>query len=93
MLEQIGGKTGEDFFIGSVRNYRDQIIDLKLQEAIKGFIGQESTRASYHPVRLVRSLNKFRKSSLLRRDAIRRDASYTNRGFHPDEWDNSTTLE
>ena len=217
---------GEDFFIRSVRNYREQITDPKLQEAIKGFIGQESThktqhrmlndrlqamgyptaridrhvvwllgkvdaifstemrlaataalehytatfaeillnspdwlklldgsdvreillwhafeeaehkavafdvyeavhgtersrvramriattlfvlemialtamslagdRATYNPVRLVKSLNQFRKSPLFSRDAIRRYRSYNHRGFHPDEWDSSATLE
>lgn len=217
---------GEDFFIRSVRNYRDQVTDPELQEAIKGFIGQESThktqhrmlnerlqamgyptaridrhvsallnrlerifstemalagtaalehytatfaeillnsddwlalldgsdvreillwhafeeaehkavafdvyeaiggtertrvrgmrlataifviemiiqttrslagdRASYNPVRLLRSLNKFRKSPLFSRAAFRRYASYTRPGFHPDDWDSTATLE
>lgn len=39
---------GEDFFIRSVRNYRDQISDPELQEAIKGFIAQEATHRHQH---------------------------------------------
>lgn len=50
-------------------------------------------RASYHPVRLARSLNSFRKSPLFSRDAFRRYASYTRPGFHPDDWDSTATLE
>ncbi|BBY53472.1 metal-dependent hydrolase [Mycobacterium koreense] len=50
-------------------------------------------RATYNPVRLVRSLNKFRKSPLFSRDALRRYASYTRPGFHPNDWDSTATLE
>lgn len=39
---------GEDFFIRSVRNYRDQISDPGLQAAIKGFIAQEATHRHQH---------------------------------------------
>lgn len=39
---------GEDFFIRSVRNYRDQISDPELQAAIKGFIAQEATHRHHH---------------------------------------------
>ena len=34
---------GEDFFIRSVREYRDHISDADLKEAVKGFIAQEAT--------------------------------------------------
>jgi predicted metal-dependent hydrolase len=50
-------------------------------------------RATYNPVRLLRSLNSFRKSPLFTRDAFRRYASYTRGGFHPDDWDSTETLE
>ncbi|MCV7313962.1 metal-dependent hydrolase [Mycolicibacillus parakoreensis] len=49
--------------------------------------------ATYNPVRLLRSLNKFRKSPLFSRDALRRYASYTRPGFHPNDWDSTATLE
>lgn len=49
--------------------------------------------AAYHPVRLVRSLNKFRKSPLFSRAAFRRYTSYTRPGFHPDDWDSTATLQ
>jgi predicted metal-dependent hydrolase len=39
---------GEDFFIRSVRNYRDQVGDPELQAAIKGFIAQEATHRLQH---------------------------------------------
>src|SRR5438128_1318860 len=39
---------GEDFFIRSVRNYKDRIGDPELQQAIKGFIAQEATHRHQH---------------------------------------------
>lgn len=39
---------GEDFFIRSVRNYRDQVTDPELQQAVKGFIAQEATHRHQH---------------------------------------------
>lgn len=39
---------GEDFFIRSVRQYRDQISDPDLGEAVKGFIAQEATHRYQH---------------------------------------------
>lgn len=39
---------GEDFFIRSVRNYRDQITDPDMQQDIKGFIAQEATHRHQH---------------------------------------------
>jgi predicted metal-dependent hydrolase len=39
---------GEDFFIRSVRKYRDQVSDPELQAAIKGFIAQEATHRMQH---------------------------------------------
>lgn len=49
--------------------------------------------ATYNPVRLVRSLNQFRKSPLFTRDAFRRYKSYTRNGFHPNDWDSTETLQ
>lgn len=40
--------AGERFFIDSVRNYRKQIDDRELQEAIRNFIGQEGLHSREH---------------------------------------------
>jgi len=39
---------GEQFFIDTVRHYRDRIIDPKLKEDVKGFIGQEAMHGREH---------------------------------------------
>ena len=39
---------GEDFFVRSVRAYRDEITDAHLREQVKGFIGQEAMHGREH---------------------------------------------
>lgn len=39
---------GEDFFVRSVRHYRDQITDPELRRQVNGFIGQEATHGREH---------------------------------------------
>ena len=39
---------GEDFFVRSVRNYRDKITDPELKDQVKGFIGQEALHGREH---------------------------------------------
>jgi predicted metal-dependent hydrolase len=39
---------GEDFFVRSVRNFRDQISDPELKQQVAGFIGQEVTHGREH---------------------------------------------
>ncbi|HVT65885.1 MAG TPA: metal-dependent hydrolase [Mycobacteriales bacterium] len=39
---------GEDFFVRSVRYYADRITDPELQEAVKGFTGQETMHGREH---------------------------------------------
>jgi predicted metal-dependent hydrolase len=39
---------GEDFFVRSVRHYRDQITDPGLRRQVNGFIGQEATHGREH---------------------------------------------
>lgn len=41
---------GEDFFVQSVRYYRDQITDPALKKQVAGFIGQESVHGREHRV-------------------------------------------
>ncbi len=41
---------GEDFFVRSVRNYRDQITDPELKRQVAGFIGQEAVHGREHRV-------------------------------------------
>jgi predicted metal-dependent hydrolase len=40
--------NGEDFFVQSVRNYRDQIVDPQLKKQVGGFIGQEAIHGREH---------------------------------------------
>src|SRR5437660_9961580 len=39
---------GEDFFVRSVRNFRDQITDPELKKQVNGFIGQEAMHGREH---------------------------------------------
>src|SRR3954449_11570549 len=39
---------GEDFFVRSVRNFRDQITDPELKRQVAGFIGQEAMHGREH---------------------------------------------
>ncbi|MDQ3294263.1 MAG: metal-dependent hydrolase [Actinomycetota bacterium] len=39
---------GEDFFVRTVRNYRDQITDPELKKQVGGFIGQEAIHGREH---------------------------------------------
>ena len=41
---------GEDFFVRSVRHYRDQITDPQLKQEVAGFIGQEAQHGRQHRV-------------------------------------------
>jgi hypothetical protein len=41
---------GEDFFVRSVRHYRDQITDQDLKRQVSGFIGQEAVHGREHRV-------------------------------------------
>lgn len=50
-------------------------------------------RATYNPVRLVRSLWALRRSPFLSRDILRKLRSYNRRGFHPDDWDATDLID
>src|SRR6476620_10309137 len=41
---------GEDFFVRSVRHYRDRVTDPVLKQQVKGFIGQEAMHGREHRV-------------------------------------------
>jgi predicted metal-dependent hydrolase len=41
---------GEDFFVRSVRHFRDQITDPELKRQVAGFIGQEAVHGREHRV-------------------------------------------
>ena len=41
---------GEDFFVRSVRNYRDRVTDPELKKQVAGFIGQEAIHGREHRV-------------------------------------------
>jgi predicted metal-dependent hydrolase len=48
---------------------------------------------AYHPVRLTRSIAALRHSPFLTRAVRHRLAAYTQRGFHPDDTDNTGLLQ
>lgn len=50
-------------------------------------------RATYHPVRLVRSLWALRRSPFLKRSVRQRFRQYNKVGFHPNDVDNTDLLE
>ena len=56
-------------------------------------LSMAADRASYNPIRLLRSLYRFSRSPIFTSDALRRFRSYTQRGFHPDDWDSTAVLE
>lgn len=76
-----------------VRAMRMATVIFVIEMIIQTGLSLAGDRSAYNPVRLIRSLNRFRKTPIFSRDAFRRYASYTHRGFHPDEWDSTETLE
>lgn len=64
---------GEDFFVRSVRNFRDEITDPELRRQVNGFIGQEATHGREH-----RAVNR-RLAEL--GYPTRRTESFTRRGL------------
>ena len=64
-----------------------------LTVAIYSVVSLLGDRASYHPVRLFRSLRALRHSPFLTRAIFRRLRDYTRRGFHPDDVDNAALLQ
>lgn len=50
-------------------------------------------RATYNPVRLIRSLWALRRSPFLSREIARKLRTYNKAGFHPDDWDATELIE
>ncbi|CAN5867744.1 metal-dependent hydrolase [soil metagenome] len=70
---------GEDFFVRSVRHYRDEVTDPELKRQVAGFIGQEATHGREHRVlndRLdelgypTKRMERFTKWGLAKREQI-----------------------
>lgn len=81
--------AGEDFFVRSVREYRDQVSDPALKKQVAGFIGQEAVHGREHrrfnerlarhgyPTRLVDRSTKRGPSHLARRAPLRHQLAVT----------------
>jgi predicted metal-dependent hydrolase len=50
-------------------------------------------KAAYNPVTLISSLWALRKSPFLSREIFHKLRTYDKRGFHPDDWDATETIE
>lgn len=50
-------------------------------------------KAAYNPVTLIRSLWALRKSPFLSREIFHKLRTYNKRGFHPDDWDATETID
>ncbi|HEU0190456.1 MAG TPA: metal-dependent hydrolase [Mycobacterium sp.] len=61
--------------------------------ALHATLSMLADRATYHPVRLVKSIAALRHSPFLTRAAIRRVRAYNRPGFHPGDNDNAALLD
>jgi predicted metal-dependent hydrolase len=66
------------------------LIGLVLVATLLSMLGD---RATYHPVRLGRSIVRLRHSPFLEPDVARNLADYLRKGFHPSDHDNEELLE
>jgi predicted metal-dependent hydrolase len=76
-----------------IRVMRAVTVGFLVRVTIFTIISMLGDRATYNPVRLVRSLLALRHSPFLTRDVVRRIRAYNKVGFHPDDNDNSAMLE
>ncbi|WP_183101122.1 metal-dependent hydrolase [Nocardioides pelophilus] len=61
--------------------------------AVATVLSMLGDRATYNPVRLIRSILRLRKSPFLAPDVARSLADYLRRGFHPSDHDNKELLQ
>ncbi|KAB2371219.1 metal-dependent hydrolase [Actinomadura montaniterrae] len=73
---------GEDFFVRSVRHYRDRITDPDLAEQVRGFIGQEVVHGREHD-RLNRALHEMGYPTRHFSAVVRRDLGLADRFLPP----------
>ncbi|HEU5026352.1 MAG TPA: metal-dependent hydrolase [Spirillospora sp.] len=73
---------GEDFFVRSVRHYRDRITDPDLAEQVRGFIGQEVVHGREHD-RLNRALREMGYPTRHFSAVVRRDLGLADRFLPP----------
>ena len=64
-----------------------------LEIILQTFLSLLRDKAAYNPVRLFRSLWALRKSPFLSREVFHKLRTYNKRGFHPDDWDATETIE
>lgn len=76
-----------------IRTMRIIRFTFPLAVVVNTIISLFADRASYHPVRLVRSFAALRHSPFLTRAVFRRLGEYLRPGFHPDDQDNAALLE
>jgi predicted metal-dependent hydrolase len=75
-----------------VRVMRMMTVSFLVGTTVEVIMSMLRDRATYNPVRLLRSLLGLRHSPWLAKDVRRRIAAYNKVGFHPDDNDNSELL-
>jgi predicted metal-dependent hydrolase len=76
-----------------IRVMRAVTVGFLVRVTIFTIISMLGDRATYNPIRLVRSLLALRHSPFLTRDVVRRIRAYNKVGFHPDDHDNSALVD
>ena len=82
--------VGERFFIASIRNYRDQVTDAQLKEAVTAFIGQEAMHGREHE-----RYNRLLKDDGMPVSALERSVAWAlgaAQKLMPKSWQLATTL-
>lgn len=74
---------GEQFFIDSVRHYRDHITDPELQQQIRGFIGQEAHHSREH-VEFNQRLRQLGYDIDKLEQPVKRRIRFVNKSFPPE---------